>query len=65
MLLGLSAAGHRAIPHNFIGRITTGMFRKCSRRGIVSAALLCNWRFYQLSRLKMSLLIKTIMCGQR
>jgi hypothetical protein len=31
-----------------------GMFHRCSRRSIVSAALLCNWRMYQLSRSKMS-----------
>jgi hypothetical protein len=42
MLFGLSAAGHRASPHNFIGRITIGMLRKWSRRSMVSAASLCS-----------------------
>ena len=54
-LSGLPAAGYQASPHNFIGRITIGMFRRCNRRSMVSAASLCNRRIYQLSRSKMSL----------
>jgi hypothetical protein len=42
MHFGLSAAGYRASPHNFIGRITIGMFRRWSRRIMVSAASLCS-----------------------
>ena len=37
------------------------MVRKCSRRSIVSAASLCNWRIYQLSRSKINLLVKKML----
>src|SRR5215470_4863984 len=36
------AAGSRVLLYTFIGRITIGMFRRCSRRSMVSAASLCS-----------------------
>src|SRR4030088_2394569 len=44
--------------HNFMGKITIGKFRKWSCLSMVRAASLCNWRMYQLSRSKISLLVK-------